>query len=338
MNSRLSNISTPSYFSRNPRAWEATWKAVEYKNFVLYFFEPLMADLMPQKYYDHFLLFVRACRRLSSTMLTKDDFTDCQELLCRFVSQTQELYGKENMDFCVHSMLHLCFYAQMVGPLYTTSCFQYESMMKTIRENLHGVKDFDKQFIRVLKSYKYVSQTEMTLVNQDLPLETKKLFKRFNSSLGFSGDREDILWKRLPHSHQDTLDAAQVCGITMNPDVSFQAFNKLTSSDFVITSKNSKAKRQDCSWVAYSPDGSSGTSLKYGRVLKIMAVKTPSGNKYAIQANVVKQKNEKFGWREVTEENRPFWLTHDLLAAVLIPLQLEQKTFVTYNVKYFSVN
>jgi hypothetical protein len=68
---RMRNIKTPIWFSRAPRGYDSgSWKgtshvgslkvaAVEYKNFVLYFFPVVMADLLPRRYYEHFMLFVR---------------------------------------------------------------------------------------------------------------------------------------------------------------------------------------------------------------------------------------------------------------------------------------
>jgi hypothetical protein len=62
MNLRLENIKAPATFSRGVREYSKKWKgksvvslftvpAVEYKNWVLYFFRPVMKGLLPKKYY-----------------------------------------------------------------------------------------------------------------------------------------------------------------------------------------------------------------------------------------------------------------------------------------------
>jgi hypothetical protein len=84
-----------------------------------------MADLLPKKYYDHFLRYVECCRFLTSMNVTKSQLPAVQQKLRLFVKDTQALYGPSMMTFNVHQMLHLTDTVKKFGPLGETANFQF---------------------------------------------------------------------------------------------------------------------------------------------------------------------------------------------------------------------
>jgi hypothetical protein len=185
---RMKNLKVTHQFSRIPRGWdEGKWKAVELKNFCLYFFPVIMADLLPSQYFLHFMKFVDAMRWLDSERLTAETIEDAEVQLKQFVEQIPALYQVDEMDFTVHAIVHLPFYCSLYGPLFTCSVFEEEGLMKTVSENFHGTTKYFEQFTRVATSMKYVEKLEEEVSSVVHP-KLKMLLSHLRSKLVSDGD------------------------------------------------------------------------------------------------------------------------------------------------------
>lgn len=141
INDRLIAIAStqPSEIKRKMRSMEdrALWKAVEYRNFILYAGISALKGVLPDVNYNHFLYLSLAIRILSN-----NNFTCLSEeadvLLIAFVNDYAKLYGKRHLSSKVHSLIHLGSQVRLHGaPPYDFSAYKFESFMGEIRSMLH---------------------------------------------------------------------------------------------------------------------------------------------------------------------------------------------------------
>jgi hypothetical protein len=274
---RMRAIKSPYWLSRDPRGWsDGSWKAVEFKNFTLYFFPAVMVDLLPADYYDHFMLFVSAMRTLSSEHLEETGIVEAESDLSKFVSSIPSLYGYNPMDFCVHSLLHLGFYARQFGSLPVYSNFNFEGILKVLKNNLHGTTKFQEQFVALLSIIKYTSKKEDSIMY--MRPQTKRLLQALQRANGNHHLGDTFFAK-------DTLTVQELTNMKSSiPDVSpndtIVAFNKFSPSEEplfrVNTIKRATRYRADSTWVFTDKN-------KWGRIAKIVRLQqTPKDRRVVI--------------------------------------------------------
>lgn len=83
------------------------YKATEFRQFTLYTLIILLKDVLPKKYYKHFLKFHCAIRILSTPGDCLRNNALAHELLKDFVVEFGLLYGYKNLSHNLHSLLHL---------------------------------------------------------------------------------------------------------------------------------------------------------------------------------------------------------------------------------------
>jgi hypothetical protein len=105
------NGEMPSEFARQPRslALLERWKATEFRQFLLYTGPIVFKDVLPFRFYKHFLSLTVAI----SILLDSDEdnrnryVAYSRDLLLYFVTQCKHLYGSTFTTYNVHSLLHL---------------------------------------------------------------------------------------------------------------------------------------------------------------------------------------------------------------------------------------
>ncbi|XP_011685212.1 PREDICTED: uncharacterized protein LOC105448390 [Wasmannia auropunctata] len=88
--------------------------------------------------------------RCSLFILLQNNITDkelqkCEIDLLRFVADFEILYGKENVTFNIHALLHIVESVRMCGPLWATSTFSFESTNFHLKQQLSEPKGVDSQ-------------------------------------------------------------------------------------------------------------------------------------------------------------------------------------------------
>lgn len=85
---------------------------------------------------EHFFTLSIAMRILLSPTLNLINNEYADRLLSHFVSQFEHLYGKENVSYNVHGVLHLASEAKRFGALDTCCAFPFESYMQMLKKNI----------------------------------------------------------------------------------------------------------------------------------------------------------------------------------------------------------
>ena len=129
----------PREFARRPRTLKEIdrWKATEFRQFLLYSGPVILSNILPQKLYCNFMLLSVAIRILlsgSNSLSSPSMINYAGELLKIFVKNFGELYGKENLVYNVHCLIHLADDAQKYGLLDCISSFPFETYLGKLKK------------------------------------------------------------------------------------------------------------------------------------------------------------------------------------------------------------
>jgi len=157
---------TPNDFVRRPRSIRDVkqWKAVEFRNFLLYTGPVVLRDVLRKNIYHHFLTLHVAITILIRPNLCQNEFINFAEaLLNHFVQSFEILYGKQYISHNIHNnLLHLCNDVRQFGPLDNFSAFRFENYMTSIKKRL---RKSEKLLQQLLKRYKEIENVTVSLHN-----------------------------------------------------------------------------------------------------------------------------------------------------------------------------
>ncbi|XP_035710411.1 uncharacterized protein LOC118436418 isoform X1 [Folsomia candida] len=125
----------PSDFNRRPRELNelARWKATEYRLFILYVGPVVLEKQIPNKYYEHFLALHLAVLIFTNTGLILKYGDYANTLLQYFVRNFATLYGKENLSYNIHGLLHVHDDVKIFGNLNEYSAFCFENYLGQVK-------------------------------------------------------------------------------------------------------------------------------------------------------------------------------------------------------------
>lgn len=116
------------------------WKAVEFRNFLLYSGPVVLKDILEEKKYGHFLIFHAVIRILCSPSLKQKQIDFADKWLRYFVDQFGVIYGDHHLVYNVHSLMHLANDCRFQGPLDAFSAFPFESFLGQLKRLLRGTR------------------------------------------------------------------------------------------------------------------------------------------------------------------------------------------------------
>lgn len=127
----------PIDFQRTTRTLNniSKWKATEYRFFLLYALPILLKDILPEKLYNHFMLFHVGCRILCSDEFCSKYIEHAATYLRMFVSLGNQLYGIESQILNMHSLIHLADDVKVLScSLSHLTAFPFESALGRIKK------------------------------------------------------------------------------------------------------------------------------------------------------------------------------------------------------------
>lgn len=145
---RLLNITPPNCISRAPRSISkdyAHWKASEFRSFLFFYGIPCLWNILPDEYFQHFLLLAEAIWLLDHSSISPNCLQKAGNLLRHFCLRIEALYGSRYETFNVHCLLHLEDCVKNIGPLWACSCFWYEDYNGHLRKFFHGTQKVELQ-------------------------------------------------------------------------------------------------------------------------------------------------------------------------------------------------
>ncbi|XP_022101244.1 uncharacterized protein LOC110984916 isoform X2 [Acanthaster planci] len=140
LDSVLKQVKLPSFTPRTQRpiSERKFWKASEWYNWLLFLSLPCLLGILPHAYFIHICSLIEAVFLLLQKSVSEADVNRADILLYSFVAHMQLLYGRGSMTFNIHSLTHLPKGVKMCGPLWTHSCFPFETANGKIKALLHG--------------------------------------------------------------------------------------------------------------------------------------------------------------------------------------------------------
>ncbi|XP_066912244.1 uncharacterized protein [Clytia hemisphaerica] len=145
---RLVSLKPPNHISRVPRTIKGNlgyWKASEFRSFLLYYFVPVMLNLLPSIYFEHFYLLSHAVHLLLKSKINLDDINTARRFLFLFCASFDKLYTRRYMTINIHSLVHLPQTVLELGPLYVYSLFSFEDKNGYILKLIHGTQNIPFQ-------------------------------------------------------------------------------------------------------------------------------------------------------------------------------------------------
>jgi hypothetical protein len=301
----------------------------------MYLFEPLMADLLDQVHYDHFMLFVEAVRWLYSKQLNVQELPIARDNLELFVKRTQEIYGKKMMTFNVHQLLHLVDNVENFGPIFVTSNFRFEGLLKWVKNNFNGTNHYDHQFIKTIQCAKYLAQLE-TCTEVRHP-KVIQLLRHLHSPLAERSPLDHSVWiSRNVHKSSEIMQVLSLSGMPLQSMVS--TVEILHHGELHMTPKSRCEKfKYDSSWICYAARGQP-LSRYLARITKIYSVVNLNQTSFVILANKVNQvidpsRHSIAFSMQVKETRQQVWIPVTNIECVLIHIKCSNENFISFNVR-----
>ncbi|XP_024876430.1 uncharacterized protein LOC112457524, partial [Temnothorax curvispinosus] len=144
------------------------WNAAEWENWLLFYSLPVLSQLPNfQNYVQHWFLLVEGYYLLLQPFISDAELRRADKLLRRFVALTQYYYGESAMSFNVHQVSHLSQSVADWGPLWSHSCYPFESGNGHIIKCVHAAKGVLSQICRTLSIKQSIMMLERHVLAKD---------------------------------------------------------------------------------------------------------------------------------------------------------------------------
>jgi len=136
----------PSEFQRQLRNLDNVhhFKATECRTWLLYAGPVFFRKVLPDKFYDHFLLLHFSIYVLCSPSLRHHIYA-AEMCLKKFVYLAEILFGKQFLTYNVHCLQHLTYYVRMYGCLDTFSSFPFENYLSSLKRRIKCGSNINSQ-------------------------------------------------------------------------------------------------------------------------------------------------------------------------------------------------
>lgn len=178
-----------SEFVRVPINFEELdrWKATEFRIFLLYLGPILLRKYLPYNYIKHFTVLHCALRILCHPQDSLQNYQYAKELLHYFVQYYKILYGKNNMIYTIHNLIHLSDDVKHFGALDSFSTFPFENHLYSLKKLLRKYEKplqqihrriVEKNIANQFKKYKNASQYPMLISRnkKNLPFDCSESY------------------------------------------------------------------------------------------------------------------------------------------------------------------
>ncbi len=174
---RLLNVKLPPGHSRATRSiTERSFnKANEWRNILFYLAFGILKDILPNKYLNNLLKYIIFIRILCQEKISLEDCNDAILIFNDFHFEFENLYGKENMTFNLHSHLHMPQQVWLDGGLNRTSSMGFENKFHHTRDLFHGTVNYDGQIAKNLDRKQQIITELRELSNRTTNSDVKRL-------------------------------------------------------------------------------------------------------------------------------------------------------------------
>ena len=147
------------------------WKALEFRQFLLYSGVVALKGNLPDEWYMNFLLLSSGIHCLVDPSMYYAEADFAEMLLKLFVSSASDLYGPEFVVHNIHNLVHLPADAKLFGPLDAFSAFAFENFLRHLKALVRKPQAPLQQIARRI--------IELTNKGMDLYSETNQMNLKF---------------------------------------------------------------------------------------------------------------------------------------------------------------
>ena len=146
-------LSIPCEFSRKTRSLLEfkRWKATEFRLFVIYTGPVVLKGILSPNLYLHFLNLSVTVRLLLTPNLNNNLIDYSSQLLKYFVNEFGNLYGKNQLVYNVHSLIHLPDDVRRFGTLDNVSSFKFETFLYQLKKLVRKPNEPVAQIVKRIK-------------------------------------------------------------------------------------------------------------------------------------------------------------------------------------------
>lgn len=219
-------------------------------------FAGLHGCVLRPPFLSHFALLVKGILLLLQDKVSTEDIAVSTDCLVRFVVGVQFLYGKKQMTFNVHQLLHLPKSVLHQGPLWAHSCFAFESNIGLIKELVTSAKGVPFQIVerlmmassfssikalaspqtqRFLRKGNFPNQAAVVLLGKPRQVASQELLNLVESQVGYIPSGPVVEHDRVSvsqyvfHSEQYRRPSKTDCTAAMLPSGTCVKINHLLS-------------------------------------------------------------------------------------------------------------
>ena len=152
----------PLEFPRKPRPISEFehWKAVEFRQLLLYTGPMCLTNVLTPELYNNFLLLCVAMSVLLSPSLCDKYIPYSRELLVSFVKHFACLYGSDTLTYNVHALVHISDDASRYGVLDNISAFPFENFLGKLKRSVRKPNFPLQQIVRRMSERRSGAQSE----------------------------------------------------------------------------------------------------------------------------------------------------------------------------------
>lgn len=153
------------------------WKASQWKHHLLYYSLVCLKDILPLRYYKHWLLLVFSIYTILKDRFSIQEFRSAKRALQQFVEDTETLYGKEYMKYNIHLLLHIPDSVKQFGALWAWSAFPFEHYNGILTKMFHNSQSVPQQICKSYLSLQNIKNSTIFL-QQNCSVSGKSLFNK----------------------------------------------------------------------------------------------------------------------------------------------------------------
>ena len=118
-----------------------------FRSFLLFYGPIVSRGILAEEHYTHFIFLSEAIFILLGDSITYKELEQAERLLQHFCLMFSALYSEGKETINVHSLLHLADDVRNLGPLWTHSCFPFESYNGNLLKLFHGTQNVQLQIV-----------------------------------------------------------------------------------------------------------------------------------------------------------------------------------------------
>ncbi|XP_068757460.1 uncharacterized protein [Montipora capricornis] len=322
---RYLKIGPPSCITRLPRSLFANFghlKASELRTFLLFYSIPCLYGILPEQYFQHYILLVEAIYLLLQDSISPSDIIKASSLLKHFCIRIKELYAARYETFNVHCLLHLTERVMDLGPLWTHSCFCFEDFNGELRSLFHRTQSIEEQIVLAISVQQKIPELVPLLENgsssqefyahlsRKRHLAYKKEKLSDDSNFSIVGNLQNYLLAATERAVVESLvgPIEQVC-----------RFQRLLVGEQLIHSKSYKSMTRRNNYTVEFKPGSGNSSPCYGHILFYIKIYLQCPNPSVCDDKCKCKKPLYYTLMNVLKPNKNLVIANDVYTGATVP-------------------